>query len=239
MKREEAEMEISVFELRLKVYTLVDINLEEVLLAEAEYIDSAFALDDEWLRFHENNEYKNYTFSGLYPLAKDGIYKKDNVYTITIRTVDSRLEQYMRKTLANHYTDKMKGLTITSRIIPKKFINQLYTLTPVIQKYDGGYWKKAVSIDEYEKRLFANAVKKYNAFTGEKIDEDFQLYNEISFINKKPVKFPCKGIVLLGDKINLKIADNKLAQELAYFLTGTGLGETNSRGAGFCNYRWL
>lgn len=32
MKREEAEMEISVFELRLKVYTLVDINLEEVLL---------------------------------------------------------------------------------------------------------------------------------------------------------------------------------------------------------------
>ena len=179
MKREEAEMEISVFELRLKVYTLVDINLEEVLLAEAEYIDSAFALDDEWLRFHENNEYKNYTFSGLYPLAKDGIYKKDNVYTITIRTVDSRLEQYMRKTLANHYTDKMKGLTTTLRIIPKKFINQLYTLTPVIQKYDGGYWKKAVSIDEYEKRLFANAVKKYNAFTGEKIDEDFQLYNEM------------------------------------------------------------
>ena len=56
-------MKISVFELRLKVYTLVDINLEEVLLAEAEYIDSAFALDDEWLRFHENNEYKNYTYS--------------------------------------------------------------------------------------------------------------------------------------------------------------------------------
>ena len=54
-------MEISVFELRLKVYTLVDINLEEVLSAEAEYIDSAFALDDEWLRFHENNEYKYYT----------------------------------------------------------------------------------------------------------------------------------------------------------------------------------
>ena len=108
-----------------------------------------------------------------------------------------------------------------------------------IQKYDGGYWKKVVSLDEYEKRLFANAVKKYNAFTGEKIDEDFQLYNEISFINKKPVKFPCKGIVLLGDKINLKITDNKQAQKLAYFLMGTGLGETNSRGAGFCNYRWL
>ena len=121
-------MEIHVFELRVKVYTLTDLKLEEVLSTEAEYIDSAFALDDEWLRFHENNEYKNYTFSGLYPLAKDGIYKKDNVYTITIRTVDSRLEQYMRKTLANHYTDKMKGLTITSRIIPKKFINQLYTL---------------------------------------------------------------------------------------------------------------
>ena len=64
-------MEIHVFELRVKVYTLTDLKLEEVLSTEAEYIDSAFALDDEWLRFHENNEYKNYTFSGLYPLAKD------------------------------------------------------------------------------------------------------------------------------------------------------------------------
>lgn len=126
MKREEAKMEISVFELRLKVYTLVDINLKEVLSAEAEYIDSAFALDDEWLRFHENNEYKNYTFSGLYPLAKDSIYQKDNVYTITIRTVDSRVEQYMRKTLANHHTDKMNE---NCKLFLQLFLKYFYTYT--------------------------------------------------------------------------------------------------------------
>lgn len=63
-------MKISVFELRLKVYTLVDINLEEVLSTEAEYIDSAFALDDEWLRFHENNEYKYYNIQWTLSLSK-------------------------------------------------------------------------------------------------------------------------------------------------------------------------
>ena len=43
----------------------------------------------------------------------------------------------------------------------------------------------------------------------------------------------------LGDKICLKISNNEQAQELAYFIVGAGLCEMNSRGYGYCNYRWL
>ena len=112
-------------------------------------------------------------------------------------------------------------------------------MTSTIVKTENGYWKNVMFLKEYERRLFENAVKKYNQFTESKIDEDFQLYTNIEFLNKKPVGVQYKGIKLLGDKINLKVADNPRAQELAYFLLGAGLCEMNSRGFGFCNYRWI
>ena len=58
-------------------------------------------------------------------------------------------------------------------------------------------------------------------------------------MNKKPIGVEYKEIRLLGDKLNLQIADNEMAQELAYFLLGTGIGEMNSRGYGYCNFRWI
>lgn len=230
---------IRVFEIRIKVYLLKDIPLSEVLAKEAEYIDSALAQNEKWLEYHEANQYKNYCVGGLCPVEKDGIYKSDHIYTITVRTVDSELAQYFSKVLRNHYTDAIKGLTVENRILPKKVIGEIYSLTPVIQKSDEGYWKNRISLEEFERRLFENAVKKYNQYTGKKIEEDFQLYTNIVFLNKKPIANEYKGIRLLGDKVNLKIADHAQAQELAYFLLGTGLGEMNSRGMGYCNYRWL
>lgn len=229
---------VRVFEIKIKVYLLKDIPLSEILTKEAEYMDSALAQSEKWLEYHEINRFKNYCFGGMYQIEKDGVYKKDNIYTITVRTVDAELAQYFSKTLRNHYTDFIKGLTVENRVLPKKVIGEIYSLTSVIQK-TGGYWKNQMSLEEFERRLFENAVKKYNQYTGKKIDEDFQLYTNITFLNRKPIANEYKGIRLLGDKMNLKIADNAQAQELAYFLLGTGLCEMNTRGYGYCNYRWL
>lgn len=147
------------------------------------------------------------------------------------------LASYFSKVLRNHYTDKLKGLTVENRIIHKKMIAELYALTPVIMKSDEGYWKNKISLDEYERLLKENLIKKYNEFTNQKLDENFELYTHIKFINKKPIANLYKGkIKLLGDKISIKIADNSTAQELAYFALGSGLATSNSRGFGFCNY---
>lgn len=133
----------------------------------------------------------------------------------------------------------MKGLTVENRIIPHKMISEIYTLSPVIMKSDEGYWRSYMSLDEYEERLFSNIVKKYNSFTGEQIEEDFPLYTNITFLNRHPISCKYKRISLLGDKLSLQIADDEKSQKLAYFILGVGLCELNSRGAGFCNFRWF
>lgn len=230
-------MKIQVYELRLKLYTLADITYEDMLSVETAFIDSALAKDEIWREFHETNCFKVYVLNGMYPLEKDGIYKKDHIYTIIIRTVNPELASYFSNILRNHYTDKLKGLTVENRIIHKKLISELYTLTPVIIKSDNGYWRDKMSLDEYERLLKENLIKKYNEFTNQKINEDFELYTYIKFINRKPIANLYKEkIKLLGDKISIKIADNNMAQELAYFALGTGLGTTNARGFGYCNY---
>ena len=66
-----------------------------------------------------------------------------------------------------------------------------------------------------------------------KIDEDFDLYTVIELKNKKPIAMEYKSIKLLGDKVQIQVADNKRAQDLWYFALGVGLGEMNARGCGF------
>ena len=96
-----------------------------------------------------------------------------------------------------------------------------------------------MSLKDFEDRLKVNLIKKWKCFTGEAVDEDFQLYTLLEFLNHKPIRVHYKGISLLGDKIRLEIADNEMAQNLSYMALGAGLLENNSRGSGFVNYRWL
>lgn len=106
-------------------------------------------------------------------------------------------------------------------------------------KDKNGYWKGNLSLQEYEKRIIENLIKKYNYFMNSKINENFQLYDSISFKNKRPIPSNYKNVTLLGDKISLNISQEALAQEIAYMSLGTGVLEMNARGYGFVNYRWL
>ena len=79
-------MGIAVYEIKLKIYTLVDIPTEQLLGKEAAFIDSALGLDDQWIKYHEDNKYKLYSYDMLYPIEKDGGYLKDHIYTFRIRS---------------------------------------------------------------------------------------------------------------------------------------------------------
>lgn len=230
---------MKVYELRLKVFLLKNIPSEDSSDKISEFIDEVLGSDKELLEFHKDNCYKNYCFNEFYPLEKDKIYKEGRIYTIIIRTIDERLESYFKGNLANHYNNFLKGLIIESRILPKKHIDKLYSITPVLLKQDEGYWKNKLTLNQFEDRLVSNLIKKYNYINNTKIEENFQLYNYIEFKNNKPCSIKYKEIKLLGDKLNLQISDNEMAQELAYMALGTGVLENNSRGLGFMNYRWL
>lgn len=230
---------MKVFEIKLKVYLLQDIMFENIQSEISSFIDGALGKNAELKKFHERNEFKNYCFDGLYPVEKNKVYSSGNIYTITLRTINKDLADFFVNKLVNEYNKTIKGLTCEIRIIPKKIIEKIYSITPAIMKDKNGYWKGNLSLQEYEKRIIENLIKKYNYFMNSKINENFQLYDSISFKNKRPIPSNYKNVTLLGDKISLNISQEALAQEIAYMSLGTGVLEMNARGYGFVNYRWL
>lgn len=230
---------MQIFELQNKIYLLKDVKQEEVSKEISSLIDITLGRDKKFLELHNENCFKNYCFDEFYPLEKDKLYKADGLYNFRIRTTNKELAIYLSKEIPKSYTSSIKALKSEIKLINKKHIDKIYSISPLIVKNDCGYWRKHLSLEEYSERIKVNLIKKYNNLNNKKIDEDFILFNSIELKNKKPVPLNYKGIKLLGDKISLKISDDPIAQELAYMALGTGIGEVNSRGAGFVNFRYL
>ncbi|MDE5782247.1 MAG: CRISPR-associated endoribonuclease Cas6 [Lachnospiraceae bacterium] len=229
-----------VYEISVKIFSLKDFKQEEACSISAGFVDACLAKNNDYLNFHQTNCYKLYTQDMPYPTEPDGIYKREKVYTIRIRTVNKELLDYLAKNLSNTSSDYLKGLTVNIRIIPRKYINKIYSITPVVMKLqNSGYWKSNITFDEYEKLLKNNLIKKYNYFFNVKLDEDFQFYTNIQKTNRKPIDVKYKNISLLGDKFDIEIADNETAQSLAYLALAVGLGGNNSRSCGFVNYKFI
>lgn len=230
---------MKVYNLNIKVYLLNDIYVNKMQETISSVIDLAFSYTQRYIDFHNSIGYKFYCFNGLYPLEQDEIYKEDNIYTFQLRTIDIELAKYLMNKIKDIVTKDIKVLKCDLKIIPKKHIDKIFSVTPILIKSDKGYWKEHMSLKEFEERIKINLIKKYNKFTGEKIDENFELYKSIEFKNRKPIAVDYKDIKLLGDKIQLTIADDEMSQKIAYMALGTGLGENNARGSGSVGFRWL
>lgn len=229
---------MKIYELTLQVYLLKDIPMEEALEKISELVDKSLISSKKYKEFHNKNQYKFYAFNSLYKLEKDKIYKEGKIYTIKLRTVDKDLSIFFKTSLVNEYTNFMKGLTIQCKEIKKPFIEKIYTITPLVIKTEG-YWKGKLSLEDYERRIRENIIKKYNDYFDTKLDEDFELFRRIEFDNKQPIATVYKNIKLLGDKVTFYIAENQRAQDISYFALGSALGEINARGYGFVNYKKL
>ena len=230
---------MKVYEMYVKVYCVSNLSKNNILEQISKLIDTCLVENEIWKDYHLKLGYKYYSYSGLKPLEKDGQYKQGNIYTFVLRTCEEGLKEHFRIHLHKQYTSYFKVLTVEHKEIREQFIEKIYALTPMILKFDTGYWRGHYSEEIFEKRLRENMIKKYNLLNAIKIDEDFELFNYIRFDNQKPVAFHYKDIILLGDKVTLGIATNQIAQSLAYLSIASGIGEMNSRGAGFIGYKYL
>lgn len=229
-----------IYELSVKVYLLENITTAEMMGKIAILIDGTLGREEEYLRFHQENKYKGYSFDGFFRVEQEGVYHQGNIYMFRIRTVDLSLAEFFEKNLFTAYTKEIKVLTVTKRNIVRKHIEKLFSITPVVIKNDFGYWRSNMTIEDYERRIKENLIKNFNTFYGKKIDEDFELFTCLEFNNRKPIAIPFKNnISLLGDKITLHVSENEMAQSLSYFAIGVSLGENGSRGFGFCGYKYL
>ena len=227
---------MKVYELKIKIFLLKEINIKDVSNCVTRFLDMCLGKNEKFLKLHNSKEYKSYSFDQLYPLEKSGIYQKEKVYDFRVRTIDEKLANYLLEELANFSNEDAKGLVAEVKILPKKMIEKIYTLTPVLLK-NGGYWKYSLDLTKFEERLKINCLKKYKYFTNEEIDETIPLYTNLIFKNIKPVPIFYKNLTLRGDKLELTIASDEKSQDIAYMLLGVGLLENTARGCGFLTYR--
>ena len=228
---------LQVYQIDCKVYMMKNTPLSHMLEKISNFIDTSLGKDEKMLQFHERRCFKNYSHSGFKELEEDKIYKEGKIYTFSIRCIDEILKDYFSKTLSDTSTNTMKGLAATVKLIPRMYIEKIYTITPALLKLEqGGYWKGNIDFLTYEKRIIENSIKKAKSIIGD-FDEDFALYDGIKILNQKPIASSYKNVMLLGDKLELIISNNEKAQLISYILLGTGLLEGNPRGFGFVNYK--
>lgn len=233
---------MKVYEITVRIYITKNIKVSDMQGVITHFIDSYLNKGEGFAGFHQEKRPKYYTMDLPYPIEK-GIqeYKGDSIYQFRIRTISEELLSYLLSGIAEHSTEEIKGLVRTVKVIPRRHISGVYTLTPVIlvDTEGRGYWRDVMSFSEYEEMLKKSIIHQYEVCTGEKIDQECPLYDQIALKNKTAIGIPYKGITLLGDKLSIQVADNETAQRVAYFLLGSGLGSKGSRGFGFLGYKFL
>lgn len=229
---------MQVFEISIRVKLKQDIPSDYALEHIAAFLDQVLCKAG-FETLHKTNQYKNYCFNSLYPIEDSQTYQKDNIYSFQVRTVDMGLAGTFTSQILQESSKIFTILNSQIKIIPKHIIEKVYSITPCIMKSDNGYWRKSGNIEDFERRLKVNLIKKYNQLTGTKINEEFQLCTSMRFKNKGPISCAYKNIHLLGDKLEMLVDSSKEAQELMYMALGTGILETNARGYGYINYQWV
>lgn len=232
---------MDIYEITIKVYVIRDIPVPLIYGVMENYIDSYLAQDEFFCKFHQMQGIKGYTFDLPSKIEKGmKTYKSDQIYQFRIRTVDKELLSYLMDGIADHKTDAIKGLTRTVKQIPHKSIASVYSLTPVIltNANNKGYWRDCMSFEEFEQELTAGLIHQYEIYTGEKMDGDLSLYDQIELKSKCAIGVPYKGITLLGDKLSMQVSDNENAQKVLYFALANGMGTKGARGYGFLGYRF-
>lgn len=89
---------MKVFEFQCKIKFLKDVEYQNVYEKTTYLLDSVLIKDEQYLKFHESKDYKFYVTDAPWPVEADGIYKKNHIYTLRIRSVDGNLIEFFYKT---------------------------------------------------------------------------------------------------------------------------------------------
>ncbi len=230
------------FELICMAYLKKSIDFKESFEKLAKYISFSMAQDATLKVLHQRSGFKLYTFGGLLPLENEKIYKQGRSYRFGIRSLDENLIDTLADELRKNINNPdLQILETVKKSYPKRFIQELYTVTPAIITTEKNlFWtmEKDGDILRLQRQLHDNLEKKYQNFYGEKLEPLQNFIQLIEIKNKKPqtirITKEGKKIRFFGNKFKIIPHEDEISQKLAFIAMGAGLGEKNSFGGGFC-----
>jgi CRISPR-associated endoribonuclease Cas6 len=243
---------MKIFELKCITWLKQDVSFEDSFDSISKFINYSICQKDEYKQKHNQNVFNNYCFGGFFPIEKDKFYKKGNTYHFTLRTIHEKFAMELVDLLrANINNPLFQIVQVERRDIKKFFINELYSVTPVVMSLKKEnknshqlFWslEKSGDIIELQNQLQDNLLKKYEEFFGEKLETNQNFIQLLEVKNHKPqsIYFRTtkneiqKRVRLIGNKFRIVPNQDEISQKLAFLSLGVGLGEKISYGGGFC-----
>ena len=151
--------------------------------------------------------------------------------------------EYSLKNKENIHLSKLDIEVESLKIINPKKLGKFISSTPIVLFEDNSKnqyysFKNNPDFDFFFNRLKDNAVKKYNAYTGNDFVLEDNLFNSFEFNREVSVRVRKNNntFVIIGSLCrNLEAEINKENKVFYKFLLDTGLGEKNSLGFGMLN----
>ncbi|MBU3092742.1 CRISPR-associated endoribonuclease Cas6 [Clostridium sp. CF011] len=225
------------YEIEVSLYTNNDIHSSDMYEKLSRFINFSFHNSQMLSSLHKTTDFKHYSFSGLYPIEKDNIYKADEIYSFLFRSY--------KKGIIEEVATAIKGLKnydfIVTNIKTKDWehrdIKYIDNLTPaVITLKDGMRWNKDThGVGIAKESIFKNLMRKYNSLNSTKFELNYEdIIKDIAVKSKCAIILNYKGIKILGYKFRVEFQENSIAQEIANLAVAEGIGEKNSSfGMGF------
>ena len=229
---------ISICEVTLKVLFKKDISAKESLYRFSRLLNFSFSRKEELCQMHQAREFKKYCFDNPYPLEPTKIYKENNIYSIRIRTIDDKLFNYFWTEMPGFENDDFRIVAAYGDIVPQRPLESIRSITPAIIKTESGYWENTQGVDFFLNALNGNMLRKYEFFTGEKIERNKVFFFDAN-LQEKPCTILYKKALLFGNKLELLIKEDQLSQNIAHLALGVGICENNTAGTGFMEYQWV
>lgn len=227
------------YELTVTALLKKDLYYQEVQQEIGMLLNRSMLKNKELKEFHREKRLKGYVYSGLYPVEKQKVYTKGNVYVFRIRSLKRWFIEAIESCIRGQGDDVFHIISGEKRFWTKKVIQELYSITPFFVTVDNSPWLQEDDVDLLIERLQVNAEKKYRDFINGDIETN-QFIQRMEFLNQKPIALKYKGIKLLGHKVKMIVHSDEDSQKLAYTILGSGLGEKNSSiGGGFCFAHFL
>lgn len=241
------------FELRCTAYLKQDLeHLHKSYDGLSKFISFSIHKIDGYGDFHSKTGFKHYCFSNLYKPEQDGIYKKGQTYTFSIRSFDEKLIKGLGVSLRENINNPHLQV-LDTKIMKKEhfFISSIYTVTPAIvtlseQENKHKFWTpNNGDIVKLTEQLQDNLSKKYTSFYGKDLSPKQNFIQMLELKTKKPQSIyfsktqndKTQEVRLLGNKFSLHINEDETSQKLAFTALACGIGDRNSYAGGFCLWK--